>query len=100
MISSSLATQYGIRLTQTPDMSWIEFHNLVTGLMYETPMGRIISIRAETDKDQLKNFSKEHHAIRNEWRSKCNAKVFKTFTEEDSIRATNELQSILAKAFG
>lgn len=81
-------------------MPWIEFHNLVTGLMYETPMGRIISIRAETDKEQLKNFSKEHHEIRNEWRSKCNQRTLETFSEEDMVRATQELQNILKEAFG
>lgn len=51
-------------------MKWDEFRDLLVGIGPETPLGRIVSIRSETDKDILKQFSREQHRIRNEWRSR------------------------------
>lgn len=48
---------------------------MLIGIAPETPLGRIVSIRAETDKNILKHFSPEQHRIRNEWRSKKIKKV-------------------------
>lgn len=56
-------------------MKWDEFVALVSGLGPDTPLGRIVQIRAENDKNILKNFSKEQHRIRNEWRSRNIKKV-------------------------
>lgn len=49
-------------------MSWDEFATLLAGLSGETPLGHIVSIRSENDKEKLKNFSPEEKRIRNEWR--------------------------------
>lgn len=51
-------------------MSWDEFRALLCGISPDTPLGRIVSIRAEEDKDVLKNFSKEQNRIRDEWRQR------------------------------
>ena len=40
----------------------------MTGLDGKTPLGRIISIRAEEDREVLKHFSPEQKRIRSEWR--------------------------------
>ncbi len=61
-------SQYGIRLSKDlKGMKWNEFRTLLIGIAPETPLGRIVSIRAETDKNVLKHFSKEQRRIRNEW---------------------------------
>lgn len=49
-------------------MKWNEFKAFLSGLDPETPLGRVVMIRAETDKEVLKNFTKEQQRIRNEWR--------------------------------
>ena len=49
-------------------MSWREFSYLINGLSGETPLGRIVRIRAENDPEVLKKFSKEEKQIRNEYR--------------------------------
>lgn len=67
LIESSFVMQYGIRLRQNDDMSWNEFCSLLTGIMYDTPLGRVVSIRAEKDKKVIKAFSKEEKRIRDEW---------------------------------
>lgn len=56
-------------------MKWSEFRALLCGLSPETPLGRIVSIRAEDDKEVLKHFSKEQKRIRSEWRNKGAKKV-------------------------
>lgn len=49
-------------------MKWDEFRDLLVGLGPETPLGRIVAIRAEDDKEVLKHFTKEQKRIRSEWR--------------------------------
>ena len=51
-------------------MSWREFSYLINGLSGDTPLGRIVSIRAEDDPERLKEFTKEEKHIRNEYRRK------------------------------
>lgn len=48
-------------------MKWDEFRTLLVGISPETPLGRMVAIRAETDKNILKHFSPEQRRIRNEW---------------------------------
>lgn len=64
--------------------------------MPKTPLGQIVSIRSEDDKDMLKNFTKEQHRIRNEWRSK----QISNMSEKEKEDKTKELQELFAKAFG
>jgi hypothetical protein len=70
LIEASFAQQYGIRLRREEDMQWGEFTTLLAGLNGETPLGHIVSIRSETDKEKLKHFTPEERRIRNEWRSR------------------------------
>lgn len=77
-------------------MSWGEFSTLLAGIMPKTPLGQIVSIRSEEDKDILKNFTPQQHQIRNEWRSR---KV-DTMTDEEKALEVQRFQDIMAKAFG
>jgi hypothetical protein len=79
-------------------MSWAEFCSLLSGIMPETPLGQIVSIRAEEDKDRLKTFSKEQHQIRNDWRNRNNPVM--EMTDEEKAKKAKEFQNIIAKAFG
>ena len=63
-------------------MKWSEFKSLLAGIGPETPLGRMVSIRAEDDEDILKYFSKEQHRLRNEWRNKQAKKVNEKDTQE------------------
>lgn len=78
LIVASFQTQYGIRLSrELKEMKWSEFKMLLAGVDPKTPLGRIVSIRAENDEEILKYFSKEQHRIRNEWRRKQAKEVSK-----------------------
>ena len=71
LIVSSFQTQYGIRLsTDLSDMGWYEFSYLLQGLSGDTPLGRIIAIRAETNPDIIKDMTPHEKRIRNEYRRK------------------------------
>lgn len=51
-------------------MSWREFSYMMEGLSGDTPLGRLISIRAEKDPEQIKKFTPEQRKIRNEYLAK------------------------------
>lgn len=77
-------------------MSWAEFSTLLAGIMPKTPLGQVISIRSEEDENMLKNFTKEHHEIRNAWRNKQIAKM----SEEEKKEKVNEVMEMFKNAFG
>lgn len=79
-------------------MSWSEFSTLLAGIMPETPLGQIVSIRSEEDKDMLKNFTKEQHKIRNDWRNRVNP--IRDMSDSDKEEEIKKVQEIFAKAFG
>lgn len=56
-------------------MSWSEFCSLLSGLLPETPLGKIVAIRSEKDQKVIKNFTKEQRRIRNDWIIKRNRKL-------------------------
>lgn len=70
LVEASVASQYGIRLRQHPDISWSEFTTLLTGLLPETPLGAIVKIRSEDDPNIVKQFTADQLAIRNKWRER------------------------------
>lgn len=68
LIVSSFQSQYGLRLSRELEtMKWDEFKDLLIGIAPDTALGRIVAIRAETDKEVLKHFSKDQLRIRSEW---------------------------------
>ena len=84
LIEASFFKQYGIRLRQINDMPWDEFCSYLSGIMPDTPLGNIVQIRSEENKDVLKNFTPEQKRIRSEWRSRM-AKSMDKKQAEDAI---------------
>ena len=88
LIESSIAQQYGIRIrNEINTISWSEVKMLISGLLGDTPLGRVIQIRSENDKEQLKNFTPDMHKIRNEWR---NRQAKDKLKNEDALNRTFE----------
>lgn len=79
-------------------MSWNEFSTLLSGLTYKTPLGQIVSIRSEEEKDILKHFTKEQHKIRNDWRMRHSG--IENMTDEEKEESIRKVQEMFAKAFG
>lgn len=98
LIEASFAEQYGIRLRHEKNMPWGEFATLLAGISPKTALGQIVSIRAEKNKDVIKNFTPEQKRIRHEWRTR----LAKRQIEEDpeGIRKQlDELQAAFKAAF-
>lgn len=72
-------------------MSYAEFSYLLIGLSGETPLGRIVSIRAENDPKMLKEFTPEQRRIRQEYRTKL--------AKKQSKKDVDAVLSDLQKAF-
>lgn len=51
-------------------MEWGEFLTLLAGLNGETPLGYVVSIRSEKDRERIKNFTAAEKKIRNAWATK------------------------------
>lgn len=98
LIVSSFQSQYGLRMSRDLDtMKWDEFQDLLIGISPDTALGRIVAIRAETDKDILKNFTPEQRRIRNEW---INRKA-KAVSQEELDAVLGELgKAFIAMAGG
>lgn len=85
LIEASIAKQYGIRIRQNSDMPFDEFCTLISGLMPDTPLGQVVSIRAEKDPKVIKGFNKEQRKTHNDWklrRANSKLKNEKTYNKE------------------
>lgn len=98
LIESSFVMQYGIRLRQDDDMSWNEFCSLLTGIMYDTPLGRVVSIRSEKDQKVIKAFTKDEKRIRNEWMKRKNKELKKNPEAYNAF--WREFQQAMKMAYG
>lgn len=72
---------------------------MLSGLNSKTPLGQVISIRSENDKDMLKHFTKEQHRIRNEWRNRYVNKIV-TMDKKEAEKQIQIFQDMCKKAFG
>jgi len=98
LIESSLAKQYGIRIRQETDMSWVEFCTLISGLMPDTPLGNMVGIRAETDPEVIKDFTSDQSNIYNTWQKK---QALNMLEHEDKLNKDMEaMGNMLASMFG
>ena len=66
--------------------TWSEFATLLSGLMPDTPLGQIISIRAEKDKEIIKRFTKDQKRIQSDWKRRQSKNVDKE-SYEDAMNA-------------
>ena len=77
-------------------MSWAELCSDISGLMGETPLGNIVQIRSEDDKERLKNFTQEQKNIRWEYRNKMAQKMDK----EEFKKVITEFQKMFKEMAG
>lgn len=82
------------------DMEYREFLILLSGIMPETPLGKIIQIRSETDPDVLKHYTPEQKQIRDNWLEKQRIEKMKSMTETEKQEEIRKIQEFFAKAFG
>lgn len=81
-------------------MSWDEFTTLLSGLNGDTPLGHIVSIRAENDNERLKKFTAEERRIRSEWRNKNKTTKADGAAYDNAIRGFAATFKAMAKGGG
>ena len=97
LVASSLKTQYGYSIRkEINNLSWAELCSDISGLMGETPLGNIVQIRSEDDKERLKNFTHEQKNIRWEYRNKMAQKMDK----EEFKKVIAEFQKMFKEMAG
>jgi hypothetical protein len=89
--------QYNIRLKTAEDLTYEEFVVYLSNLLPETPLGIIISIRSENNRDTLKRFNPTQKKIRNDWRAYVNQLASQD--EEYVKRKTEQLAKAFEQAF-
>lgn len=98
LIEASLAKQYGIRIRQQGEMPWSEFCTLVAGLMPDTPLGSIVTIRSEKDRKIIQGFNADQRRIYNAWRLR---KAEQKLADPERLEeAAKGLDDMLARMFG
>ena len=73
-----------------------EFRSLLAGLSPDTPLGRMVAIRSESDKEVIKRFTSDQKRIYNEWRDR----KAESMTKEAYEKAMDKLEQFMADCFG
>lgn len=97
MIIASFAKQYGIRLL-CEDISTSEYLKLLKGLMADTPLGEVVQIRAETDRERIAKMTVTEKRIRSDWAAFKARKALKG--QQGNMMSVNQLQQILCSLAG
>ncbi|MEG0475036.1 MAG: Gp15 family bacteriophage protein [Carnobacterium sp.] len=90
LIEASFFKQYGIRLRTINDMPYDEFCSYLSGIMPDTPLGNIVQIRSEKDKEILKTFNDEQNKVRIEWLQRSVKKIDRK-TNDDAIEQFKQI---------
>ncbi len=67
--------------------------------MNDTPLGQIVGIRSEKDRDIIKNMSAQQRQIRSEWATFQASRLSKESTEDIKTQM-NGLETMIAGLFG
>lgn len=99
LIEQSVAKQYGVLPSAQGELPWAEWAKLVSGLMDDTPLGRVVAVRSETDREIIKHFSPWQRQMRAEWAAR-RAKAMTKQDRESNRKAMQALEAAMAKLFG
>lgn len=99
LIEQSIATQYGILPEDQGELSYPEWSKLVSGLMDNTPLGRVVAVRGEQDQKIVAQMSPWQRKIRSEWRAFVASKATQKPAEELRAQMAS-LEQLMAKMFG
>ena len=99
LIEQSIATQYGILPMDQAELPYSEWSKLVSGLVDDTPLGRVVAVRGEQDPKVVAKMSPWQKNIRSEWNAFVASKATEKSTDELRAQMAS-LERMLARAFG
>ena len=96
LIEQSIAKQYGVLPSDQENLRYADWAKMVGGLMDDTPLGRVVAIRAETDPEMIRKMTSDQRGIRSEWA----AFRARSATKEVKQEQIKQLQAMIAGMFG
>ena len=99
LIEQSIATQYGVLPSDQGNLSYSDWAKMVSGLRDNTPLGRVVSIRMENDRDVISRMSPEQIKIRNDW-SEFKIRKFGDAMSPNLQSEMDKLQQKMMQIFG
>lgn len=96
LIEQSIAKQYGIIPSEQEELKYSDWAKLVSGLMEDTPLGRIVSIRSETDREAIRKFTSEQKKVYNDWQRFRSRKIMRN---PEFLRSYEEQMKALERSF-
>lgn len=98
IIAQSIAKQYHILPSEQPELSYRDWGLMVSGLMPDTPLGAIVSIRGEKDRERIKDFTPGQQNVRADW---AVFKASKRLNSTGNIKIQmRDLEKMIAGIFG
>lgn len=68
--------------------------------MHDTPLGQVVRIRSEDNKDIIKNFDRYEKQIHSEWTAFRSQKARETFTDQDKLETARYFERLFKGMFG
>ena len=82
------------------ELPYTEWAKLVSGLMDDTPLGRVVATRSETDRKIIEKMTPWQQRIRSEWQSFQTQKLVRETSPSDARAQMDQLERMLARLFG
>ncbi len=98
LVAQSIAKQYHILPSEQGELSYSDWASLVSGIMEDTPLGQIVLIRKEDDRERINNFSPYERRIYNEWRDFIAKK--KREDVKNTMKAIHDFENMFRNMFG
>ncbi len=100
LIEQSIATQYGILPDAQGNLPYTEWGKLVSGLMDDTPLGRVVAVRAEEDRRVIAKMNPWQRRIRAEWNAFLAQDAVQRQSPADLRAQMDSLERAMARMFG
>ena len=98
MILQSVAAQYGVLPAAQAELPWPEWCLLVAGLMADTPLGHLVAVRTEKDREALRRMTPWQKRERARWQRFLAGRAARNAARTRGEQKT--LQAALARMFG
>lgn len=95
LIQQSIAKQYGVLPSDQGELHYSDWAALVSGLMEDTPLGRVVQVRMEKDPAVLRRMTPQQKQLRAAWAQFVKGRQKPVF-EKDIGR----LEAMMAALFG
>ena len=100
LIIQSIAKQYHILPSEQEELHYSDWFELLSGIMHDTPLGQIVRIRSEDNKDMIKNFTPYEKRIHTEWTAFRDSQTAEKFTVKEKADVANYFEKLFTNMLG